>query len=105
MGTVYLLGEFCNEGKFKIGFTKNSIKSRLKQLQTGNSNEIFIVNEYKTKNYKEVEKFLHRKYYSDKALGEWFELSHEDVVNFTKTAKHYDDLVNSFIPDITKYDI
>jgi hypothetical protein len=105
MGIVYLLGEFSDYGRFKIGISKNPVNRRLKQLQTGNSNEIFIVNEYKTKHYKEVERFLHRKYYSDKALGEWFELSHEDVVNFTKTAKHYDDLVNSFIPDITKYDI
>lgn len=105
MGIVYLLGEFSDCGRFKIGVSKNPVNRRLKQLQTGNSNEIFVVNEYKTKNYREVERYLHRKYNPDKAMGEWFELSHDDVINFTKTAKHYDDLINSFIPDITKYDI
>lgn len=105
MGWVYLISELSNGGRFKIGITKNPVNKRMKQLQTGNSNEIFVVNEYNTKNYKEVERYLHRKYNPDKAMGEWFELSHNDVVNFIKTAKHYDDLINSFIPDITKYDI
>jgi len=34
MGTVYLLGEFCDSGRFKIGITKNSVKKRIKELQT-----------------------------------------------------------------------
>ena len=44
-GYVYLLtdGEF-----FKIGVTKGSIEKRIKKLQTGNPNNIAIVNYHLT---------------------------------------------------------
>lgn len=49
MGFVYLIGEDETTNRFKIGVTKcNDINKRLKKLQTGNSNELFIKHVYET---------------------------------------------------------
>ena len=43
MGFVYLIGEVDNRNTFKIGVTKKqNIEERKKELQTGNSNELYI---------------------------------------------------------------
>lgn len=93
MGTVYLLGEFCDAGRFKIGITKNSVEKRIKELQTGNSNEIFLVNKYETENYRKVEGMLHRTFGTTRAIGEWFDLTHEQVISFTKEAEAADEII------------
>ena len=49
MGYVYLIGEIDNKGRYKIGSTKaKDVNKRLKQLQTGNSSELFIKEYYET---------------------------------------------------------
>ena len=67
---------------FKIGVTKNSIESRIKKLQTGNGNEIFLVNFYETDYPFYIEHMLHPKHFPDKKLNEWFELDFDSVMNF-----------------------
>jgi len=99
MGTVYLMGEFVDNGRFKIGITKNSVEKRIKELQTGNSNEIFLVNKYETDNYRKVEGMLHRKFGTSRAIGEWFDLTHEQVVSFTEEAEKADQLVSLLLRD------
>ena len=75
-GFVYLICDPEGNGKFKIGVT------RLKSLQTGNPNEIFICKYFKTKDPYFFEKQLHFRYRDFKATGEWFKLGPEDVEKF-----------------------
>jgi len=93
---VYLLAEFCNNGGFKIGITKRSIEKRIKEAQTGNSDEIILVNKYETENHKmrKIEGMLHRKFGMTRKRGEWFDLTHEQVVSFTDEAKKADEIVS-----------
>lgn len=93
MGTVYLLGEFCDTGRFKIGVTKGDIDKRIKTLQTGNSNEIFLVDKYESDNYQRIEAMLHRRYHMKRGIGEWFELTSEQIVSFRGEAKQADEII------------
>ncbi len=91
MGYVYLILEVNQHGEefHKIGITKLDITRRLKQLQTGNPNEISILNYYESDDYKLVERWLHSRYSAQKTLAtnEWFKLSNEQVLAFLKTCK------------------
>lgn len=87
MGTVYLLGDSGKEGVYKIGVTMGKVENRIKKLQTGNSSEIYLVNSFQTSHPFVLEKMLHIKYFAEKALGEWFELSLDEIVSFTETCE------------------
>jgi hypothetical protein len=93
MGTVYLLAEFTDSGGFKIGVTKGSVESRIKTLQTGNSNEIILINKYESVNYRKIEGWLHQKFHMTRGSGEWFDLTHEQVISFTESAKEADEII------------
>ena len=75
MSWVYLIGENGNEGSYKIGSTRcKDIKKRLKQLQTGNSNSLFIKSSFETDYPFKSEKMLHAKFKNNRSIGEWFYL-------------------------------
>lgn len=97
IGYVYLLLEVDKDGceRHKIGFTKNNPNKRLKQLSTGNSNVISVLNQFETPNYKHVEKWLHRKFSKQKteAKNEWFTLTNEQVGAFIQTCTELDNRV------------
>lgn len=86
MGYVYLLLEVDKHGneRHKIGFSKNHPEKRVKQLQTGNSNVITLLNLYETSNYQKLEKWLHGIFSNQKteANNEWFTLSNHQVTHF-----------------------
>jgi hypothetical protein len=83
MGYVYLIGEIGKEGRYKIGSTKaKDVNKRLKQLQTGNSSELFIKESYETEHPFKLEKMLHNHFKSSNLIGEWFELSEADTEAF-----------------------
>lgn len=86
---IYLI-ECINEYDtyYKIGITKNSVKSRLKQLQTGNSSHLKIVYIYETKFGTKLETSLHNYFNHKKIKNEWFKLDIEDVVNFKKICEN-----------------
>ena len=86
MGTVYLLCELSDSERYKIGVATRSIEDRLRELSTGNSHEIHLVNKYESEHYKKIESWLHRRYANYKTEGgtEWFNLPAEDVIAFTK---------------------
>lgn len=88
MGYVYLIGEVDNPGKYKIGSTRaKNINSRLRQLQTGNSSELYIKESFETEYPFKLEKMLHN-YFKDKNLIlEWFELSEADTGSFISICK------------------
>jgi len=92
MGYVYLLMSTDSDGLrelFKIGITKTSVEKRIKSLTTGNPNKITLINSYNSKNYKEIEKWLHSRYSLSKTQSEneWFFLSDDEVINFIDTCK------------------
>jgi len=103
MGYVYLILEVDKDGNeaHKIGITKNDPYKRLKQLQTGNSRKISIINLYESNNYKTVEKWLHKRYecLKTESENEFFTLLDEDVINFQKTCKKLDDTITLLLKD------
>lgn len=83
MGYVYLIGEENEENKYKIGSTKcKDIYKRLKQLQTGNSNPLFLKAYFETSRPFKLETMLHNKFKACNVIGEWFELSKDDIESF-----------------------
>jgi hypothetical protein len=83
MGYVYLIGEIGKEGRYKIGSTKaKNVNKRLKQLQTGNSSELFIKESYETEHPFKLEKMLHNHFKYKNLTGEWFDLSEADTGAF-----------------------
>ena len=84
MGYVYLLCAWPTE-KYKIGFTKNNIGKRIKQLQTGNPDEIIEVNHFESEVYARVENWIKRKHESVKINEggtEWFLLDDAAIATF-----------------------
>ena len=80
-GYVYLICDNANE-LYKIGVTKSDIEKRLKKLQTGNATELFLVNYHESNYPYRIESMLHNHFKSQNVLNEWFELSHDDIINF-----------------------
>lgn len=83
MGYVYLIGETENQGRYKIGSTRaKKVETRLKQLQTGNPEELYIKESFETEHPFKLEKMLHNHFKSSQLTGEWFELSEDDTKAF-----------------------
>ena len=95
MGYVYLIGEMDNKGRYKIGSTKaKDVNKRLKQLQTGNSSELFIKESYETEHPFKLEKMLHNHFKSSNLIGEWFELSESDTEAFRKVCEEKENIIS-----------
>lgn len=99
MGNVYLLMSTDSDGEkelFKIGITKSSIEKRIKTLSTGNPNKIVLISSYFSKNYKDIEKWLHSRYSLNRTISknEWFVLTDEQVMSFIDTCKKIDETIN-----------
>jgi hypothetical protein len=103
MGYVYLILEINQHGEecHKIGISKNTPEKRLKQLSTGNPNEIRVLNTYESVNYKKVEKWLHSRYNTKKTLAknEWFSLTNEQVMSFLETCKKADETISLLLKE------
>jgi len=101
MGYVYLLLEVDKDGneRHKIGFSKNHPDKRVKQLATGNSNVISVLNYYETKNYKKIEKWLHSDFRQQKTESdnEWFTLTNDQVFGFLDRCKWIDETVTMLL--------
>jgi hypothetical protein len=96
MGYVYLIGEIDNKGRYKIGSTKaKDVNKRLKQLQTGNSSELFIKEYYETEHPFKLEKMLHNHFKSSNLIGEWFELSESDTEAFKGVCEEKEKIISS----------
>ena len=98
MGNVYLLMSTDSDGLqelFKIGITKSSIEKRIKSLSTGNPNKITLLNSYASKNYKEIEKWLHSRFSISKtnSNNEWFYLTEDQINNFVDICENIDDTI------------
>lgn len=91
-GFVYLICDNKNE-VFKIGLTKKPIEKRIKELQTGNSTELFVTSFHETDYPYLIESILHRMYRKNNVLNEWFELDDKDVINFNKTCNELEERI------------
>lgn len=85
-GYVYLI---CDPDKntYKIGVTRNIAQKRLKRLQTGNSTELHIVHTVETKYPFRLETMLHNRFKAKLVMGEWYELTADDVNSFVQTCE------------------
>ena len=91
MAFVYLLGDSGQDNTFKIGITRGKIEKRIKQLQTGNGEQIYLVNYYETDYPFFLERSLHLKFYPKQKHNEWFNLNVDDVINFKEHCKFFED--------------
>ncbi len=92
MRKLYVLSatDFNGDKIYKIGYTKQSVESRVKQLQTGNFTQIEIDFVYEAENFiVSIETKLHRDFDSKRISGEWFELSSEDVALIPNLCEQY----------------
>lgn len=96
MGYVYLIGELGNEGNYKIGSTNaKDVNKRLKQLQTGNSSQLYIKESYETKHPFKLEKMLHNHFKLYNLIGEWFELQKSDVEAFRSLCEKKEKIISA----------
>lgn len=93
-GFVYLI---CDPYRnlYKIGVSKNEIDKRLNQLQTGNASELHITNYYKTDYPYRIETMLHNFLKPKNVLNEWYDLSLDDVLNFTNMCIQAEDIIDA----------
>lgn len=85
MGKIYLIAELnSNPIKYKLGKTKRKVSQRLKEHQTGASNELVVVGEYNSEYYHKIEALLKRQYaqYATEGGTEWFTLPDEVMTKF-----------------------
>lgn len=73
---LYLIRD--GENSYKIGSAKNP-KVRLDQLQVGCCRRLALIWSIQTELAKWIEDYLHRKFRSQRLLGEWFSLNAVDV--------------------------
>lgn len=95
MAYVYLIGDSGQDNTFKIGVTRKNVEKRIKQLQTGNGAEIYLVNSYETDYPFFVERLLHTKFYPKQKRNEWFNLEAKDLVDFKKHCKEIEKTAES----------
>ena len=84
MDYIYLFECVSNwETTYKIGFTKNkNFNTRIKTLQTGNSDIIKCIDYFETTHGRSVEIAMHNYFSEKRKSGEWFYLDLTDIVNF-----------------------
>lgn len=83
---IYLINQY-NSNLYKIGITKRNIKYRLKEIQTCNGNKVDYIFLFDTKYDRILETALHKKYYPAQTIGEWFELTDDQVNEFLNECK------------------
>jgi len=87
---LYLLK---NENKYKIGLSKHPHK-RIKQLQTGNSKTIKLVEMFESKYPTTLEKSFHNIYKMNRLIGEWFELPKEFESTFLEECNRLENTID-----------
>ena len=91
MKLVYLIRN--NNSQYKIGISKSPSK-RIEQHQTGNPDELKIIETYESENAAKIETALHNMYIHKRANREWFNLSIVEEVNFVTNCKRIDESIN-----------
>lgn len=93
MKYIYLIQSLENS-YYKIGVSKHPNK-RIKELQTGNSSELKLIETYQSEFAHKIEKSLQNRYAHLKKEGEWFDLSIENEVSFKKECRLIEENINT----------
>jgi len=102
MYNVYLIS--CgteNNRRYKIGYTRGEVSKRVKQLRTGNSEDLIIESIYKSKWGTKIESVLHRNYKNYRLSGEWFVLNQKQVDNFLDDCHNLETFFEDWIENST----
>ena len=95
MAWIYLIGKVDTPDRYKIGLTKaHDINERIKKLQTGNDEELFLVKSFKTDTPYKLESMLHFRYSQNQILNEWYQLSKDDVDEFLGVCEKLQNTIN-----------
>jgi hypothetical protein len=89
MKFVYLI-QSLEEGYYKIGVSIHP-KKRIKELQTGNSAELKLIEVYRSEFANQIEKSLQRRYSHLRKEGEWFDMSISHEVSFLKECRQIEE--------------
>jgi hypothetical protein len=89
MKYVYLIQSLENS-YYKIGVSKHPAK-RIKELQTGNSSELKLVDTYPTEFAHQIERTLQRRYSHLNKEGEWFDMGISNEVSFKKECQQIEE--------------
>lgn len=82
---VYLIRS-KETNRYKIGKSKNPEK-RLKQLQTGSSEQLELIEKFQSKYPFLIESTMHNRYSYVKMIGEWFDLPYLNKSDFINECK------------------
>ena len=93
MKYIYLIRS-QEDGYYKIGISKHPQK-RIKQLQTGNSSELKLIESYQSNYANSIENTLHRRYSHLNKEGEWFELSVVEEAKFISNCKKIEENIRT----------
>jgi len=86
-GYIYVLLD--ENGRRKLGKTRNDVEKRVKQLQTGNAEQITIEYRLQVNDMRHAETSIHELFAADRLRinGEWFALSETELVLLRKIFK------------------
>lgn len=96
MGYIYLIRN-DNDDTYKIGVTKNDPKKRLKQLQTGSSSPLTLINFFQTQYPYRLETMLHNYFKSNNCNGEWYMLDNAQINDFLYICNKFQQHINILI--------
>lgn len=89
MITVYLVSaELQDTIVYKIGWTRRTPEDRMREFQTGNASNLTLIDTFESKWGTKVESSLKRRFKEKRISGEWFNLSVDDVSQFSQTCEH-----------------
>ena len=91
MRYIYLIQSLENS-HYKIGISKNP-KRRIKELQTGNSSELRLVETYQSVYAVNIERALQRRYSYLHKEGEWFDMSIINEVTFLSECQKIEEML------------
>ena len=91
MKYVYLIQSLENS-HYKIGISKNP-QRRIKELQTGNSSELRLVETYQSEYAEKIERTLQRRYSHIHKEGEWFDMSISNEVSFVAECRKIEETI------------
>jgi predicted GIY-YIG superfamily endonuclease len=86
-GFVYVLLD--QQGRRKLGKTVNDVEKRVKQLQTGNAEQITIEYRLEVNDMRRAENAIHDLFAASRLRinGEWFKLSESELILLQKVFK------------------
>lgn len=70
-GYVYLIRQGQSD-LYKIGHTTKKPENRLKELQTGNPEDLVLINYFQSKYFKDIETLMHTHNKKFHVIREWF---------------------------------